>query len=138
MGSRSVSIYCIALLGRKDEPTDALEEYCRYLGNALQAHDIQLEITRIAWEISGWPKAFRNLELQAERWRDAVVLIQYTALGWSARGFPCEVPRVLRVLKSTGARVGLVFHDAEPFAGSRLADSLRRYVQVRTMRGILS
>ena len=137
-GGLSVSTQCIALLGRKDEPTDALEEYCRYLGNALQAHDIQLEITRISWEISGWPNALRNLERHAERWRGAVVLIQYTALGWSSRGFPWEVPRVLRVLKSAGAHVGLVFHDVEPYAGSRMVDSLRRSAQVRTMRAILS
>ena len=26
-----------ALLGRKDEPTDAVEEYCRYLAAALQS-----------------------------------------------------------------------------------------------------
>jgi len=138
LGFPSVSTQCIALLGRKDEPTDALEEYCRYLGNALRTHDIQLEIARIPWEITGWPNALRNLERQAERWRGAVVLIQYTALGWSSRGFPWEVPSVLRVLKSAGARVGLVFHDVEPYAGSRLVDSLRRSAQVRTMRDILS
>ena len=27
----------LALLGRPDEPTDAVEEYCRYLGGALRA-----------------------------------------------------------------------------------------------------
>jgi hypothetical protein len=27
----------IALLGRKDEPTDGVEEYCRYPGEALRA-----------------------------------------------------------------------------------------------------
>ena len=51
---------CIALLGRKDEPTDAVEEYCRYLAAALQAHDIQLEIRRVPWEIDGWQTLFRR------------------------------------------------------------------------------
>ena len=129
---------CIALLGRKDEPTDALEEYCLYLGSALQAHDIQLEITRFSWEISGWPNALHGLVLQAKRWRGNVVLIQYTALGWSSRGVPWRVLRVLEVLKSAGARVGIVFHDVEPYPGSRLLDSLRRSIQVRTMRSGLS
>jgi glycosyltransferase involved in cell wall biosynthesis len=133
-----VSTYCIALLGRKDEPTDALEEYCRYLGNALQAHDIQFEITRVPWEIQGWPNALHNVKLKADQWRGTAVLVQYTALGWSSRGFPWRVLRVVKVLKSVGVRVGIVFHDVEPYAGSRLVDSLRRYIQVRTMRGVLS
>jgi hypothetical protein len=126
------------LLGRKDEPTDAIEEYSRCLGRALQAHDIEVEIIRIPWEIRGWPNALRDLECQAERWHGGVVLIQYTALGWSSRGFPWRVLQVVKVLKSVGVRVGIVFHDVEPYGGSRLVDSLRRYIQVRTMRGILS
>jgi len=133
-----LSTYCIALSGRKDEPTDAVEEYCRYLASALQAHDIQLEIARVQWEIRGWPIALRDLKRHAERWRGAPVLIQYTALGWSARGFPCRVLRVLKVLESAGARAGVVFHDVEPYAGSRLIDILRRRVQVLTMGSVLS
>jgi len=30
---------CIAILGKQDAPTDAVEEYCRYLGEALQAEE---------------------------------------------------------------------------------------------------
>jgi len=133
-----LSTYCVALLGRKDEPTDAVEEYTRYLARALQAHDIEVDIIRIPWEIRGWANALRDLECQAEQWRGAVVLIQYTALGWSSRGFPWRVLRVMKALKSVGVRVGIVFHDVEPYLGSRLVDSFRRDIQVRTMRGILS
>ena len=133
-----MSTYCVALLGRKDEPTDAIEEYSRYLGRALQAHDIQVEIIRIPWEIRGWTSALRDLEYQAARWHGAVVLIQYTALSWSSRGFPWRVLQLMKALKSVGVRVGIVFHDVEPYGGSRLVDSLRRYIQVRTMIGILS
>ena len=96
----SISTDCIALLGRKDEPTDALEDYCWYLGNALRLYDIHLEITRVPWELNGWPKSLRDLKLRALRWRGTVVLIQYTALGWSSRGFPWRVLRVLEVLVS--------------------------------------
>ncbi len=79
---------CIALLGREDKPTDAVDEYCHYLAAALQAHDLQMEIHRVSWEIHGWPDALRALRFQATKWRDTWVLLQYTALGWSARGFP--------------------------------------------------
>ena len=77
-------MHCIALLGRKDEPTDAIDEYCRYLGSALQAHNFLLEIRRVPWEVHGWPEALDALELQAERWGGTSVLVQYTALAWSS------------------------------------------------------
>jgi glycosyltransferase involved in cell wall biosynthesis len=123
---------CIALLGKRDAPTDAVEEYCRYLDTALHSHDIQLEIRRVPWEIRGWSDSLTGLQLQAVNWRDRWVLVQYTALAWSSRGFP------LNILEFAGARIGIVFHDVEPFSGTRLIDSVRRFVQVRTMRRALS
>lgn len=128
---------CIAVLGRKDEPTDAVEEYCRYLADALQFHDIDLEIRRVPWELDGWPKALSAFKLMANKTRDSWAFVQYTALAWSARGFPQRVLQVMRILKSAGARVGIVFHDAEPYPGTRLVDSSRRFVQVRVMRRAL-
>jgi glycosyltransferase involved in cell wall biosynthesis len=128
----------IALLGRKDEPTDAIEEYCSYLGAALQAHDVHLETRRVPWEVVGWMAALRALGLQAERWRDTWVFVQYTALGWSARGFPQKVLRTLKILKSAGARTAIVYHDVEPYPGLRLVDRFRRIIQIRTMRRALS
>lgn len=127
----------IALLGRKDEPTDAVEEYCRYLGDALQSHEFQMQIRRVPWELHGWRQALRALHLQSAAWRDTRVLVQYTALAWSARGFPLKFPRVLRLLKSAGAHVAVVFHDVEPFSSLRLIDRLRHRVQSRTMRRAL-
>ena len=127
----------IALLGRKDEPTDAVEEYCRYLSAALEPHDFQMEIRRVPWELHGCRQALRALHLQSEAWRDTWVLVQYTALAWSARGFPLKFPRVLRLLKSAGARVAVVFHDVEPFSSPRLIDRIRHRVQQRTMRQAL-
>ena len=128
---------CIALLGKRDAPTDAVEEYCRYLGTALNSHDIQLEIRRVPWEIHGWSDSLTALRLQAADWRDRWVLLQYTALAWSSRGFPQKFLSVLNILKSAGARIGIVFHDVEPFSGTRLVDSVRRFAQVRTMRRAL-
>ena len=118
-------------------PTDAVEEYCRYLGDALQAHGFQLQIRRVPWELHGWRQSLRALQLQSQAWRDTWVLVQYTALAWSARGFPLRFPRVLRLLKSAGARVAVVFHDVEPFSSPRLIDRLRHRVQLRAMRRAL-
>jgi glycosyltransferase involved in cell wall biosynthesis len=127
----------IALLGRPDAPTDAVEEYCRYLGNALLAEDFELFIERVAWPESGWTRALSALREQAQGWRGAWVLVQYSALAWSTRGFPLRFPRVLETLKAAGVRMGVVFHDVEPYSGTRVIDGLRRRIQLQVMRRAL-
>jgi glycosyltransferase involved in cell wall biosynthesis len=124
---------CIALLGRRDAPTDAIEEYCRYLGEALRAHDFELEVVRVAWQEDGWPAAMRELERQAGAWRGCWVLVQYTALSWSERGFPLRFLRVLRILRQAGARVAIVYHDVLAYQGNRTIDKLRRRAQNHAM-----
>jgi glycosyltransferase involved in cell wall biosynthesis len=124
----------IALLGRRDEPTDAVEDYCRHLSEALVVHDIQLEIRRVPWNEHGWSASLHALRLQAGAWNGTWVLLQYTALAWSARGFPGRVFRVLRVLRKAGARVAIVFHDVEPFGGTRLIDRFRSRLQLGAMK----
>jgi glycosyltransferase involved in cell wall biosynthesis len=127
----------IALLGRCDKPTDAVEDYCKYLGEALAGHGVELRLERLEWNAAGWPAALQELRQRAAAWRGQWVLVQYTALAWSARGFPVGFLRVLRELGRAGTKVGVVFHDVEPYSGQRLIDKLRRRVQVRTMRGAL-
>jgi glycosyltransferase involved in cell wall biosynthesis len=127
----------IALLGRRDEPTDAVEDYCRYLAEALATHSMDLQIRRVPWNEHGWAASLRALRLQAKAWRGTWILVQYTALAWSARGFPRRFLRVLRLLRKAGARIAVVFHDAEPFGGTRLIDRLRRTMQLRVMRTML-
>ncbi len=128
---------CIALLGRRDAPTDAVEEYCQYLGEALRAHCFELELVRVAWLEDGWPAAMRELERQAKEWRGCWVLVQYTALSWSERGFPLRFLRVLRILRQAGARVAMVYHDVLPYHGNRTIDKLRRRAQTHAMNEAL-
>lgn len=125
----------IALLGKRDAPTDAVEEYCRYLGRALQAHELQMEIRRVPWDTRGWSESLKGLRLQAQSLPPYTwFLLQYTALAWSAHGFPLQFVRVLKTLRASNVCVAIVFHDVEPFPGSRLVDRLRRAIQIRTMR----
>src|SRR5260370_27491692 len=123
----------IALLGRPDAPTDAVEEYCRYLGKALLAEGFELIIERVAWPERGWTRAARRLRRHAKRWRGTWVLVQYTALAWSQRGFPLRFPRVLKTLKASGVRLGVVFHDIEPYSVKRVIDGLRRHAQLHVI-----
>ena len=127
----------VALLGRRDEPTDAVEEYCNYLGATLRAHDFATKIVRVPWKDSGWSAALHDLNQKARDWDGHWVLLQYTALAWSLRGFPTKVLRVIKVLRNAGARLAVVYHDAEPYPGSRVVDRLRRFVQQYTMRQAL-
>ena len=127
----------IALLGRCDKPTDAVEDYCKFLGEALGKHGIDLRLERVEWNADGWPAALRELRQRSAAWRDRWVLVQYTALAWSGRGFPRRFVKVLRTLDAAGARVGVVFHDVEPYSGERVIDELRRRLQIHTMRRAL-
>jgi hypothetical protein len=133
-----LTAHCVALLGRKDQPTDAVEEYCRYLADALKPHDIQMDIRRVPWEIHGWPESLNVLKMMAAQWKNTWVFVQYTALAWSSRGFPAKVLRAMKILRAAGARVAVVFHDVEPYPGTRLIDSMRRFAQARTMRRALA
>ena len=125
---------CVALLGRRDEPTDAVEEYCQYLGAALEAQGISFELERIPWCELGWRKALAKMDRRVGRWKNDWVLVQYTALAWSRRGFPLRILGLVRFLRKYGVRCGVVFHDAQPYHGRRLVDHARRHLQIHTMR----
>jgi glycosyltransferase involved in cell wall biosynthesis len=124
----------IALLGRRDKPTDAVEEYCARLGSALSAHGVRLELQRVAWYENGWSAALHDLQRQAALWTNINILVQYTALAWSKRGFPIPFLRVLTALRRAGTRVITIFHDPQPFSGTRSVDRIRRNIQVYVMR----
>jgi glycosyltransferase involved in cell wall biosynthesis len=127
----------IALLGRRDHPTDAVEDYCRFLGDALRVRGFQIELARVPWAEGGWHVALSELRLRAASWRGKSVLLQYTALAWSARGFPLRFIRVLKMLREAGARIAVVFHDVEPYRGARIVDEMRRRAQLHTMQRAL-
>jgi glycosyltransferase involved in cell wall biosynthesis len=128
---------CVALLGRRDTPTDALEEYCTFLGEALIDHGFEMERVHVDWTERGWTSALGDLQRVATEWRGIPVFVQYTALAWSQRGFPSRALRVVKILGKAGARVGVVFHDVEPYGGGRVIDRLRRRAQLRVMRELL-
>ncbi len=127
----------MALLGRPDTPTDAVEDYCRYLGGALEEHGISLELMRVKWAEKGWHNALREVRKKVEEHPGSWFLVQYTALSWSRRGFPLRARKLIRFLNNHGARCAVVFHDASPYPGSRMIDRLRRTLQIYVMRHAL-
>src|SRR5262249_17814641 len=128
---------CVALLGQPDQPTDGVEDYCRYLSQALEKHGYSLELLRVPWTDQGWSQALGEVRKKAEQDRGSWFLLQYTALAWSRRGFPLRVPKLIQRLKNCGARCAVVFHDAIPYGGERAIDRLRRALQLHVMRQAL-
>jgi glycosyltransferase involved in cell wall biosynthesis len=115
----------VALLGRRDMPTDGVEDYCIFLGRALAARGIELKQARVPWIENGWVSSLRQLYRECTAWRGRWVLLQYTALCWSRRGFPFASLFVLAILRRSGARVAVVFHEPRRQGGSHWMDRIR-------------
>jgi glycosyltransferase involved in cell wall biosynthesis len=101
----------IALLGRRDSPTDGIEDYCTFLGRALARRGVELKIVRVNWDETGWYRALRRLSRDSVGWRGNWVLLQYTALSWSRRGFPVGILAAQEILCRRGARCAVTFHE---------------------------
>lgn len=120
----------IALLGRQEKPTDGVEDYCHFLADALARRDVRMEVTRMDWAGVGWIPALRNLSKRSGNWRGTWVILHYTAMAWSRRGFPLGAVIVLSILRRRGARCAVLFHEATRQLGqSRLKDRFRGQFQ---------
>ena len=124
----------LALLGRRDAPTDGLEDYCTWLGRALLTRGHDLERIRVPWRDVGWLRPLWRLWLESARWRGRWVLVQYTAMSWSRRGFPLGLLAMLTILRLRSCRIAVVFHDCWGFPGRRSIDRGRRICQQWVMR----
>jgi glycosyltransferase involved in cell wall biosynthesis len=128
----------IALLGRRDMPTDGVEDYCTFLGQALAHRGIELKKVRVHWKEKGRATALRELWHESADWRKDWVLLQYTALGWSGRGFPLLTLIVQSLLRLRGAHCAVVLHDGSFSMSARFRDRMRNETQrwvVRTLFG---
>src|SRR6185437_13922018 len=101
----------IALLGRQDLPTDGVRDYCLQLSRAFARRGELLDVAEVRWEIQGWLSALGQLWRESRAWKGKWVLLQYTSLMWSRRGFPLGALAVLGILRMRGAKVCIVFHD---------------------------
>ena len=123
----------IALLGRRDEPTDGVEDYCSNLGRSLRKYGCGLEHVRLDWQGQGWSKVLRSFYRESEAWCGRTILLQYTALSWSRRGFPLGFLAILWVLGRRDANRVVVFHES-PYAAESWKERFRRRVQIKIMR----
>ena len=125
-----------ALLGRRDTPVDGVEDYCTYLGQALARRGISLKVERVEWADPGWLNALFQLRRNCVEWRGKWVLLQYTALSWSRRGFPMGALVTLAILRRHGARCAVVFHEPFGLSGPRWIDHIRGAFQNWIVRAL--
>ncbi len=125
----------IALLGRREEPTDGIEDYCRFLGEALSQRGVALKTVRVGWAEVGWIAALRTLRNQIREWRGAWVVVNYTALSWSRRGFPVGLLFVIATLRRRGLHCAVLFHErGRQVSRARVRDRVRGSVQEWVIR----
>jgi glycosyltransferase involved in cell wall biosynthesis len=124
----------IAILGRREEPTDGVQDYCCYLKDALAREGVNLTIIQVRWAELGWQASRKELQKAVEGKQNACFLLQYTALAWSRRGFALPAVGILKLLKKNGVRCAVVFHDPDGYAGNRAVDRFRRRVQEHAMK----
>jgi glycosyltransferase involved in cell wall biosynthesis len=128
----------VLLMGRRDQPTDGVRDYCEKLRESGVPHGFSFDLVPVPWAETGWGDALAELRKAAATWRDRWVLLQYTTLAWSRRGFPLYSPHLLKVLRQGGARPGVVFHDFLPLPGSGIVGHTREYCQLRVLRQLYS
>jgi len=124
----------VLLRGLRDHPTDGVADYCDHLREAGAPRGLCFESVEVRWASLGWRAALAELREAAGGWRDRWVLLQFTTLAWSRRGFPLRAPRVLEILRQCGARPGVVFHDCFPLAGKGMIGAARGYCHLRVLR----
>ena len=136
--SSSAGIRLILLLGKRDTPADGVQDYSEYLAEALRRREIQTDIARVDWHSEGWVRALQKLSDQGAKWNGAWVILQYTALSWSRRGFPLGALAVLRNLRRQKLRCAAVFHEFRRQGGAKWAGHVRGAVQDWVVRQIYS
>jgi glycosyltransferase involved in cell wall biosynthesis len=124
----------ILLLGRRDEPTDGVADYCEKLREAGLRRGFAFEPVQVAWAEKGWGASLSELRRAAAGWQGRSVLLQFTTLAWSRRGFPLRAPRILDVLRQCGVKPGVVFHDFLPLAAKGIVGQAREYCHLRVLR----
>ena len=128
---------CMAILGRREVPTDGVQDYCCYLRDALLNEGVNLTLTQVRWAEIGRKASRRELLEAVKGKQNTFFLLQYTALSWSQRGFALPVVGILKLLKRNGARCAVVFHDPDGYAGNRAVDRFRRGIQRYAMKRLV-
>src|ERR1700683_480888 len=126
---RNSPLKMVAILGRRDAPTDGVVDYCDFLREALAHQGVSLESHAVPWVQKGWVFSLYGLWKHSRAWRGSWAVVQYTALSWSKRGFPFIALPILWTLRLRGVKIAVVFHDAFVHPSDRLINRIRDRIQ---------
>lgn len=121
------------IVGRKDEPTDGVRDYCEHLAAACENMDAPVFVVPVPWDRKGWFPALWEFWTQLRAARPYWAVLQVTHLAWSKRGFSLGMVLPALVARAAGARVAAVIHDPSGFGGPRWRDRVRTAVQTSGM-----
>ena len=119
----------ISLLGPPQTPTDGVLDHAHLLSEALVNHGHRASVIHHRWDREGWTKSLRALPgrlLGADH-----VIMHYTHLAWSRRGFPIRALLVATLIRRR--RLWLLIHDPVGFPYSSLIGRVRSKAQVLVM-----
>lgn len=124
----------IALLGRRDYPTDGVADYCQGLSREFNKQNYNFQLLEFAWQKDGIFNALKWLWHESKSWQNTWVLLQYTNFSWFLKGFPFGFLIVIFLLKIRGCRVGFICHERYDFSATRFIDKLRRNAQFTILK----
>lgn len=119
----------VALLGRLEVPTDGVDDNCTFLAAALAKRGYALKKARLEWAERGRVKSLFKLWRDSSEWRGRWVILQFTSLAWSKRGFPFAALAAMVILCCRGACTSVFFHEQQGTVGHGLIDRLRAATQ---------
>jgi hypothetical protein len=101
----------VALLGRGEVPANGVADYCNNLAEAFAQAGERLDIVTVRWFDRGWFSGLAALRGENPPARGDWAILQYTAMGWSWRGFPFGALATIVALRMRGVRCGVVMHE---------------------------
>ena len=125
--SELTSARIIVMLGLIDEPTCGVQDYCMFLGEALERFGVGLATARVRWPEHGWIRPLLQLWRESVAWRRRWVILQYTAGSWSRYGVPLGALVVTAVLRQRGVQCAVMSH--EPYPWEQAASGLIRRIR---------
>jgi hypothetical protein len=128
----------VALLGRRELPADGVADYCNNLAEAFAQAGNRLDVTTVHWFDRGWLGGLAALHRENRPARADWAILQYTAMGWSWRGFPLGALAVIAALRMRGVRCAVVMHEPwhQGETHTRLIDRIRAACQDCVVRSL--
>lgn len=124
----------IALLGRREVPTDGVDDNCTFLAQALARRGHTLNKVRVEWAERGSLRALFDLWRQSAQWRGCWVMLQFTSLAWSRYGFPFSAWVAMKILRWRGAHTAVFYHEPEAAPPRYPLDRIRSVCQAWVIR----